>query len=421
MAIYRPIPHPVQEILAMSGVKRGHFTQLMVKRKGDTSRNLLFQLILRPNYLRSGCLSRKSCPAESLGNVTETMTSTGQNSVSASHNASWSEYESGNYSNDSFAFANISYQSGGSDSTTVTALSTSTGSFGGTGNVAYSIRGAQNGANTNDFALSSESANGTIAGSDSGTASTTVTGGDNYSLTEQGSYALDSYNLSNYVYSANDSNRVNSQQTDSVTETQTATGSFLGGASEANSASVQGTWTSSGSPSNSGTFALGLGEDASASDNGTFTETVNATDTTTDTQATTFSESQYQSGNYVGGSFAFASVMYSQNSTSSATAQSSDTYSSTDTSQGYSDSYGTQDGYNRDGYIVSSGSNYSGQDTASGGATRTEQSVGSASVYEAGNFSNYSYGLSSFALTRQGGDTLTSSSSDNYTSTASGT
>ncbi|MGH7746195.1 MAG: hypothetical protein ACREQ5_15735, partial [Candidatus Dormibacteria bacterium] len=116
---------------------------------------------------------------------------------------------------------------------------------------------------------------------------------------------------------------------------------------------------------------------------------------------------------------AFASVMYNQSSTSSVTAQSSDTYSSTDTRQDNSYSYAGQKGYNpSDGYTVSSNASYSAQDTATGGATLTEQSVGSASVYQAGNFSNYSYALSSFALTQQGGDTLTASSSDNYTSTA---
>jgi hypothetical protein len=102
------------------------------------------------------------------------------------------------------------------------------------------------------------------------------------------------------------------------------------------------------------------------------------------------------------------------------TKQSTDTYVSLDTQQVYSTSNGHQNGFNTNGYTVTSNDTASGNGTVTGSDTTTEQSQSSMSVYQAGSFSNDSYGLSSYSFSAQGSDTLTSTSSDTFTWLLSG-
>jgi hypothetical protein len=345
------------------------------------------------------------------GTLTPAVRNYAHGSLTDTGGGSYGYYEGGSFAGDSFAFASVSYRSGGSDSYTATETSSAYETLGGSGGATDST--GSNGSSGNNVPSPTRSAaytvteSDTYAGNDTATGSQTVTGGDSFSLTEQGSFAAGSYGLSCYVYSANDSNNRNAVETDTGTDTVTSNGSYFYNGF-LNEAATVGT-----------TVFYSVSATNSATDSGSFSGTASSTGTATRTELSTFVESLYQAGSFALGSFAFASFVYSQSSYDSATTTGSDTYTSTDTRSGQATDSGGESQV--EGYRAAWGTQvYTAQDTVTGGDTQTDSSASTQVLYQSGGYANESYGLGSFALLEQSAQTHGSTQTNNASSAESG-
>jgi hypothetical protein len=344
--------------------------------------------------------------------------------ATSSSTDSWNLYEAGSFAGNSYSLSSVAYGESATDASAMTATSLQTQSglqtnvSNGTLAASLSMSYAQGSlANTAGSTITSGQ---TTVGTQTSTASETVvqSSGDSWSLSEQGTYGTESYNLSSLVYQGTQTSTGTSQQSDRSSYTSGYTG-------VATESRVSG-----------GTFLQGLGNN-----NGNLTHNIvgtatdaqanYATDAMTDTGHATYT--WLDQGSFAGDSYALSSVNETRSAADSFTMTGSSSQSDTSTLFG---SLTLNQGYASGGTSASLQSNSStGLDSASQAANATYTIVtsqGAQSTYQGGDsytqtdsgrFSNNSYSLSNW--TDQSTDSGTSSGQQTdtvgETLTASGT
>jgi hypothetical protein len=335
---------------------------------------------------------------------TATISSTGGSSNSSSTATGNNLYESGAYSGGNYALSSVVYNETNADTlnalqstqltessnqsssqTAAPSSSQSTYALGGAVTVAYGI-----------------SSGGSSSGSTQGSATDDISSAndsyDSSSLHEEGSMgASGAFSLSSVAYSSVGSSNYSRSEAQTQTSLQTSVSS---GSSSSNNSGVN--------------PAVGN----SSQSNDTTTVVVSSSGSGGSSAGATFAYNVSESGNYSGGSFAFSSVVFTENVAFNSN-------SSTDNTSTASSNTGSQGSFALGGTTVFSGNT---GDSGTENATETSSSSqsGNVAIYQDGSYSGYSYSLSSFNITAslnsQSSDVQTQNGSDNVSGTnASGT
>jgi hypothetical protein len=353
-------------------------------------------------------------------------------SQTVSSTDSWSLYQAGSYAGGSFSLASVNYSESATDSFSLAAGDSSTDVSQQTQTLSGTVTSlatlAFDNPSSPDQSRSTFTSGQTVSGLQTSTSAETLTatGGDSWSLSEQGTYGGYSYSLSSVVFQATETSTATVQASDGS--------AFAGTFNAAAGTSQQDTYSGGGTVTGAGSQGSATQADSTAS-----TEQDAAGDSLTVSETETWT--LYEAGSYAGDSFAFASVSDTSSSQSGFTLTATD---SSTVSLTLADSWAVdQNTWGTGGYLSST---YNSLSTASNGVTvsanlqATHQAAltltggDSATLSEAGSFANDSYAFSSIqqqstdsysfsgqetdtlaeTLTASGGDTA--SSADTSTS-----
>jgi hypothetical protein len=325
----------------------------------------------------------------------DTFSDTSRDTLALSGTATASFYEGGSYGNFSFSYGSVVYRSGQSESSTfqLAATDSTTGASSGS----YTESGNQG--STATYGATTESGLGTTTTSGADTSSYQVTdtysytdqSGGSYSVYEAGSYSYGSFALSSVNLAAAASDSFSFQATQSASDSGTDSATVNTSGQDNNTLAYS-----------SGTFTGLLSGNVTTTSSDTVSDTANQTTALSGNSSISLTE-QGVYGNY---SFSFASTVYQASGSSNSTHQ----VSGADTITGASSDSMTQgNGFANNGiYGASQGSfqasvTVTGTDTLSAGANVTYNSTdvqgSSYTLYQAGSFSNGSFGLSSVVYT----------------------
>ena len=348
------------------------------------------------------------------GSTSLTENITDQSNTTTSSSDSWSDYQAGSFSANSLSLCSVSSSDSGSDSWSTRAAipSAPPAKKRSSPDRPLSITPSARSGSATVSQSETVTLNDTVSGTDTASAndSYSSTGGDTYSMSEQGSYGNYSYSFGTVVLQGG--------------------GSYSGTFQSSSTDCYHGTSTTNSSDSQqlSSNTCLSLTSTSSSSQesvSNNVTMTVQDNSLSSMTQTGTGSYSYYQSGSYAGGSFAFGSVNYYESGiatlSGTETASISDTYNGAATiGQSESQSDAT-DIVNLE--CASSGDSNLGSGVMSGSDTLTESVTlsgnSSYSISSLGCYANYSYSLSSYVYSS--GDSMSLSGQQTETSNSTWT
>jgi hypothetical protein len=309
-------------------------------------------------------------------------------------------YRAGSYSGDSFAFASISYQASGTDSSTVSDSSSSSDSYtitgGETGTSSVSNSGGYASTSASGQQSATDSLSGTFTASDASADSATLQATASYSLTELGSYGNGCFALSCYLYSSGESATLSAQDTKTDSLSVNGNGNDSATSAETTLSGLAGTMG-----------LMTVSDTSSTSGNETATQSVSSADTRTANEIMSLVQNLYQAGTYAGNSYSLSSVVFTSSATDSVVTQDSSAMSGNESST----ASGTRRSAQTGGDAGDSGSgqdNFSDSalDTGSSSASTTDSSLACYIVYEAGSYAAGAYSLSSYNLLEQSNETV---------------
>jgi hypothetical protein len=300
---------------------------------------------------------------------------------------------------DSYALSSVNETRSAADSFTMTGsnsqtdTSTLNGSL--TLNQGYSSGGTSASLQSNSSTgldSASQAANATYTVATSQSALSTYQGGDSYTQTDSGRFSNGSYSLSNWTDQSADSGTSSGQQTDTVGETLTASGTLSSSSQNTTTSAVQGVI--------GGVPVVGTMVNASANSyTNIFSGTVTLADTVALSQAGTYNESSYQSGSFGNGSFALGCMSYNVLRTDSSTIVDSSYQTTNDTiSATQTQSASHQGGNVDDDYSGWNAGTFVQNDTVTQNSTITTTNGDTYALYEAGSMAGGSWSLSSYTL-----------------------
>ena len=342
-------------------------------------------------YAASAASGVDSATQSVTGTSTTTESSTDASTDTSTH--TYSFYEEGQYASGSFSLSSVAsdesdfsqYTYHGGDTTTNSGQATVVSNGDGNGSVNL---------NSNFFREVFTTANTFTAGiAETSTDSFSGSGGDSWSLHQEGSYSNFSYNYQTVIYQSSDSYTESSAQTDTNSYTETKADSRTAGDS------ING-YIGNGPNIVYGTASISRGDNASL--------TLTGQDTATDSATSTDSSSFYQSGSFSFGSYSLTSVAYGESY--------SDSYSDTNSEsmtvvsqQTVSANFTLVDTGNFDanngcmtagaGQTLTDLATTTGTDTLTTSKSLSESGGDSWSLSEQGSYSNFSYNLDSLVYT----------------------